>query len=186
MMKEAPKYTVWTDRYLDLEDWRESLEEEYPGYSDDELTDIMYKTNASNIYDERCNLDIQFSKPIIVIGVLGLWDGRRIGYKDIESGNIKDCLYSDCDYNTWYVDEQGDLRCEAIHHDGTNHYRYRVFKPNTTEEQMEDLREKIYSRKVTEEDISAVTDRLGDAIGKVYGWIFPTEPNIQPKEMDVR
>lgn len=185
-MKETPANIIWSNYNLDLEDWRESLEELYPGYSDDELTDIMYKTNASNIYDERCNLDIQFSKPIIVIGDLGLWDGRRIGYKDIESGNIKDCLYSDCDYNTWYVDEQGDLRCEAIHHDGTNHYRYRVFKPNVTEEQMEDLREKIYSRKVVEEDISAVTDRLGDAIGKVYGWTFPTEPNIQPKEMDVR
>lgn len=185
-MKNEPENIIWSDYYLDLEDWRESLEELYPGYSDDELTDIMYKTNASNIYDERCNLDIQFSKPIIVIGDLGLWDGRRIGYKDIESGNIKDCLYSDCDYNTWYVDKQGDLRCEAIHHDGTNHYRYRVFKPYVTEEQMAYLREKIYSRKATEEDISAVTDRLGDAIGKVYGWTFPTEPNIQPKEMDVR
>lgn len=185
-MKEAPKYTVWTDYYLDLEDWRESLEEEYPGYSDDELTDIMYKTNSANIYDERSNLNIQFSKPILVIADLGRWNGRVTGYKDIDSGNIQDCLYSDRDYNTWYVDEQGDLRCEAIHHDGTDYYRYRVFKPTATEEQMDDLRDKIYSRKVTEEDIAAVTDRLGDAIGKVYGWAFPTETKTRPMEVEAR
>lgn len=186
MMKEAPKYTVWTDYYLDLEDWRESLEEEYPGYSDEELTDIMYKTNSSNIYDERANLDIQFSKPIIIIGDLGRWNGRVTGYKDIESGNIKDCLYSDRDYNTWYVDDHGDLRCEAIHHDGTDYYRYRVFKPNVTEEQMESLKNKLYFGRATEKDITAVTNRLGDAIGKVYGWTFPTNPQIQPKEADAR
>lgn len=185
-MKEAPKYTVWTDYYLDLEDWRESLEEEYPGYSDDELTDIMYKTNSAYIYDERANLNIQFSKPILVIGDLGRWNGRVTGYKDIDSGNVQDCLYSDRDYNTWYVDEQGDLRCEAIHHDGTDYYRYRVFKPNVTEEQMEGLRDKIYYGIATEKDITSVTDRLGDVVGRIYGWSFPTNPQIQPKEADAR
>lgn len=185
-MKEAPKYTVWTDYYLDLEDWRESLEEEYPGYSDDELTDIMYKTNSAYIYDERANLNIQFSKPIIVIGDLGRWNGRVTGYKDIDSGNIQDCLYSDRDYNTWYVDEQGDLRCEAIHHDGTDYYRYRVFKPTATEEQMEDLRDKIYYGRATEEDITSVTDRLGDVVGRIYGWTFPTEVQKSNMEVNVR
>ena len=28
----------------------------------------------------------------------------------IDSGNIKDCLYSDTDYTEWYVDKYGDLR----------------------------------------------------------------------------
>lgn len=45
-----------------------------------------------------------------------------MGYKEIPSGNIRDCLYSDTDYSTWYVDRLGDLRCDAIHHDGTNFY----------------------------------------------------------------
>ena len=51
---------------------------------------------------------------------------------------------------------------------------------------MENLRNKIYFGRATEKDITSVTDRLGDVIGRVYGWTFPTEPNIQPKEMDVR
>ena len=134
MALKETDHLIWSDYYLDLEDWRESLEEEYPGYSDDELTDIMYKTNAVNIDDERYNLDILLKRTILVIGDLGLWNGRRMGYKEIESGNIKDCLFSDTDFTTWYVDKDGDLRCEAIHHDGTNYYRYRVYKADATEQ----------------------------------------------------
>ena len=39
----------------------------YPGYSDDELYDIMVKSNAENLYDERVNLNIQLSQPIIAV-----------------------------------------------------------------------------------------------------------------------
>ena len=145
----------------------------------------MYKTNAVYIDDERCNLDIPMNRTILVIGDLGLWNGRRMGYKEIESGNIKDCLFSDTDFTTWYVDKDGDLRCEAIHHDGTNYYRYRVYKADATEEQIEDLKEKLYYGKATEADILAVTDRLGDEIGRVYGWQFANETK-KPMEVGAR
>lgn len=119
--EQNDRHIIWSDISLDLDDWRESLEELYPGYSDDELYDIMVKSNAENLYDERANLNIQLSQPIIVIGDLGRWNGRVSGYKMIDSGNIKDCLYSDTDYTEWYVDKYGDLRADAVHHDGTNH-----------------------------------------------------------------
>ena len=93
--EQNDRHIIWSDISLDLDDWRESLEELYPGYSDDELYDIMVKSNAENLYDERVNLNIQLSQPIIVIGDLGRWNGRVAGYKMIDSGNIKDCLYSD-------------------------------------------------------------------------------------------
>lgn len=93
--EQNDRHIIWSDISLDLDDWRESLEELYPGYSDDELYDIMVKSNAENLYDERANLNIQLSQPIIVIGDLGRWNGRVSGYKMIDSGNIKDCLYSD-------------------------------------------------------------------------------------------
>ena len=96
--EQNDRHIIWSDISLDLDDWRESLEELYPGYSDDELYDIMVKSNAENLYDERVNLNIQLSQPIIVIGDLGRWNGRVSGYKMIDSGNIKDCLYSDTDY----------------------------------------------------------------------------------------
>ncbi|MFR7743908.1 MAG: hypothetical protein ACLU3I_11920 [Acutalibacteraceae bacterium] len=43
----------------------------------------------------------------------------------------------------WYVDKNGDLRADAIHHDGTNHYLYRVFKNGISETQMDNLCAKI-------------------------------------------
>ena len=67
-----------------------------------------------------------------------------MGYKEIPSGNIRDCLYSerDMDYSTWYVDKNGDFRCDAIHHDGTNHYLYRAYKDGVSDTQIENLKEK--------------------------------------------
>ena len=172
------RHIIWSDISLDLDDWRESLEELYPGYSDDELYDIMVKSNAENLYDERVNLNIQLSQPIIVIGDLGRWNGRVSGYKMIDSGNIKDCLYSDTDYTEWYVDKYGDLRADAVHHDGTNHYLYRVFKDGVTDTQIENLQDKIYNGKATRADITRVTKRLGDDIAGVYGFPIPKQRQL--------
>lgn len=168
------KNIIWSNEDLDLEDWRESLEELYPGFSDDELYRKMLTSNAENLYDERANLNIQLSQPILVIADLGLWNGRHMGYKEIPSGNIRDCLYSEYEYTTWYVDQNGDFRCDDIHHDGTNHYLYRVYKDNATEAQKDRLKEKLYEGTATRSDITRITRRLGDEIGKVYGWTFPT------------
>lgn len=153
--EQNDRHIIWSDLNLDLDDWRESLEELYPDYPEDELYDIMVKSNVENLYDERVNLDIQLSQPIIVIGDLGRWNGRVSGYKMIDSGNIKDCLYSDTDYTEWYVDKYGDLRADAVHHDGTNHYLYRVFKDGVTDTQIENLQDKIYNGKATRADFGS-------------------------------
>ena len=166
-------HLIWTNHDLDYEDWREDLEAEYPELSEDERYYKMLEINGDYLDDERVNLNIQLSQPILVIADLGLWTGRHSGYKEIESGNIRDCLYSQYDYTTWYVDKDGDLRCDDIHHDGTNHYLYRVYKDSASEEDREDLKDKIYMGTATQEDIARVTERLGDEIGKVYGWDFP-------------
>lgn len=125
----------WSNENLDLDDWREDLQEQYPDCSEDELYRIMCETNADYLSDERVNLNIQLSQPILVIADLGLWNGRRMGYKEIPSGNIRDCLSGGYDYTTWYVDKKGDFRCDDIHHDGTNHYLYRVYKDGVSEYQ---------------------------------------------------
>lgn len=169
----ATKHVVWSDINLDFEDWRDDLQEQYPTASEDELITKMYEINNDYLDDERTNLNIQLPQSIIVVGDLGLWHGRVHGYKMIDSGNIKDCLYSDCDMNEWYVDKNGDLRCTAVHHDGWNHYLYRTFKDGVTSSQIERLQEKIYDGTATRQDITRATRRLGDDIGAVYGWQFP-------------
>lgn len=166
-------HLIWSNNSPDYEDWRDNLEAEYPELTERERIDLMYEINNSYLDDERVNLNIQLPRPILVIGDIGRWNGRVSGYKEIPSGNIRDCLYSDCDYTTWFVDKLGDLRCDAIHHDGANHYLYRVYKDGATEEQINRLKSKIYNGTATREDITRVTKRLGDVIGKVYGWSFP-------------
>ena len=65
-------------------------------------------------------------------------------------------------------------KAEWFHHDGTNHYLYRVYKDNVSESQKDRLKEKLYEGTATRADIVRITRRLGDDIGKVYGWTFPT------------
>lgn len=172
---ENGDHLIWTNKELDYEDWKADLEEQYPELSEEERIQIMYETNNDYLDDERHNLDIQLAAPIIVIANLGRWNGRFLGYKEIESGNIKDCLNTDTDYATWFVDKKGDLRCEATHHDGTNYYLYRTYRKGVSERQIELLKEKIYDGSVTEKDINRVTKRLGDSIAKVYGWRLPKQ-----------
>ena len=168
------RHIIWTDD-LDYDDWKADLKEQYPDLTDDERMAMMYELNGDYLEDERTNLNIQLSRPILVVGDLGLWHGRRMGYKEISSGNIRDCLYSerDIDSATWYVDKNGDLRCDAVHHDGTNHYLYRTYKDGVSDTQIEHLKEKLYRGIATRADITRVTRRLGDEIANVYGFPIP-------------
>ena len=180
--EQSDRHIIWSNMNLEADDWRDSYKEylEINGLDDDpndenKLYEYMVEANDDYLSDERRNLDIQFSQPIIVIGDLGRWNGRVTGYKMIDSGNITDCLYSDTDYTEWYVDKYGDLRANAVHHDGTNHYLYRVFKDGVTDTQIENLQDKIYNGKATRADITRVTKRLGDDIAGVYGFPIPKQ-----------
>ena len=186
-LEQSDRHIIWSNMNLEADDWRDSYKEylEINGLDDDpndenKLYEYMVEANDDYLSDERRNLDIQFSQPIIVIGDLGRWNGRVTGYKMIDSGNITDCLYSDTDYTEWYVDKYGDLRANAVHHDGANCYLYRVFKDGVTDTQIENLQDKIYNGKATRADITRVTKRLGDDIAGVYG--FPIPKQRQPNE----
>lgn len=82
---------------------------------------------------------------------------------------VFECLY----VGRWMNKDNGDLRCNDYHHDGTNHYLYRVWKDNISEAQKDNLRLKLYKGEFSRADITRSTKRLGDEIGKVYGWTFP-------------
>ena len=171
---------VWSNLNLDIEDgWREAYKDfleinELDDDPDDEyaIYQYMVETNGMYLDDERFNLDIEVTRPIIAIADLGLWNGRFSAYKELNSYNIKDCLngFDSCEYHEWYVDEDNDLRCTAVHHDGRNYILYRAYREDITTTQKYDFLDKIYNGSVTQEDIDAVTRGLGDEIAKVYGW----------------
>ena len=164
------RHVIWSNYDLDYEDFRDQIEEAYPEASEAERFQLMHEINDDFLDDDRMNPNIPLGQPILVIADLGLWFGRRLGYRDIASGNLRDCLYSENDYSTWYVDNDGEFRCDDIHHDGTNHYRYRVYREDADDADREDLKEKLFFGTVTEEDIEQYTRKLGDIISEVYGW----------------
>ena len=176
------RHIIWSNHDLNYEDWKDDLEAEYPDLSNDERYSLMYDINNGYLDDERMNLDIRLDTSILLIADLGRWNGRFPGYGEIKSGNIKDCLESEMDDLTWYVDHLGDLRCDAIHHDGTNHYLYRCYKPGIRETQIDLLKEKILAGTATRSDITRVTRRLGDEIAKVYGFTIPRTRQPVSKE----
>lgn len=111
--------------------------------------------------DTECN-------GIIAIASIGRWDGTFRGYKEYK--NLADIMYSNCDYEKIYVDGYNNLRKEESHHDGSNSILFRQWKSNLTEEQKENFKSKIYNGKVTSNDISRYTTRLGHLIAREYGW----------------
>ena len=172
-------HVIWTND-IDIDDWQDFLDEEYPDVTDEsEKYQLCYDMNYEYLGDERTNLDIDLHREIIAIGDLGLWNGRTFGYKEIKGTNVNDCLDTSItcgDYLTWYVDELGDLRCKDVHHDGTNYYLFRVFKPGLDFWQKENFKDKVYHGKVTRRDINRYTERLGDHIANVYGFRIRKKP----------
>ena len=171
---ESPdRHVIWSDRDLDLDDWRDDLLEEEPDLDEEQLYERMYEVNAEYLGDERMNLGVPVDGTILVIADLGLWDGHRQAYKEIHDGNLSDCLEYLHDSAEWYVTRDGEFCSKQVHHDGTNRYVYRKIKDGVTEDMIADLEDKIYDNIATQNDIDKVTEKLGGEVAKVYGWELP-------------
>ena len=176
MKTREPIHHIWQNYDLDLEDWKEGLLEnrEINGLptdvDDDTLREEMYELNNNYLDDERMNLNIKTEGRIVCIADIGLWNGRRLGYK-LYGHNIGECLefFSDCDYADFYVDRY-DFRCKQTHHDASTYAVFRELKPNLSSDQVNNFLWKIYQEKVTQKDITRYTNSLKERIKKVYGW----------------
>ena len=155
------KRTIWSNLNLNLDDWKDFFDEEYPDMNEDERYDMMYEINNSYLDDERVNLTISTCEDIIAIADLGLWNGRHQGY-GIIGRNLADILYTNCDFAEWYVDRHNNIRMKGIHHDGTNYVLYRMFKPGLSDNQKQHFIDKIVDDMLTSKDISRYTVALGD------------------------
>jgi hypothetical protein len=159
------KRIIWQNYNIEVDN--DFYNENYPELTEDERYTRAIEDNNMFLDDEGDNLNIQLDNSILVIADLGLWNGRRQGYKIIQSGNIQDILYSDCDYVEWYSDGY-NIRAKMSHHDGTNYIEYREIRGNVN---IDNLTSKIYNNMdVSRAEINRYTRSLLPYVAKVYGW----------------
>ncbi|MBO5059170.1 MAG: hypothetical protein J6C10_06755 [Prevotella sp.] len=162
------KQLIWTCDSLSDEDARKAYQEsrrECPGDEEHNVTDEEWADEVSLwLDDERANLNKEVNGVIVAFADLGLWHGRRQGYKII-GRNIADILRSSHDAE-WFGDTY-NIRGVEYHHDGTNYILYRVAKDM---EAAERITEKIYSGEVDEAQFRKMTRSLHPYVAEIYGW----------------
>ena len=121
---------------------------------------------SMHLEDERYNLNSNADGRILVIADLGLWNGRKQGYKILGS-KISDILYDDADYIEWYGDGH-NIKAIATHHDGTNYYEYRIIREDRN---INNLLDAIYNgEEITRNKLNYYTKSLYRDVAKIYGW----------------
>lgn len=169
------KKIIWSNTDLDInDDWKKAYKEfleinELDKDPNDEnaIWDYMIETNDEYLDDERMNLNKNTDGRILVIADLGLWNGRRQGYKII-NGNIANILHDgDANYIEWYGDGY-NIKAIAHHHDGTNYYEYRVIREDRN---IDNLLNAIYNgEKISRKKLNYYTKSLYPYVAEIYGW----------------
>jgi len=138
--------------YEDYVEWCEDMDEEvYPDNSDQywnwvydcretDWEDLWYSLKSSELNKET----------ILVTGQLGLWNGRPTIVPQVFNGiceAIQKCL-NDMDYYRIFLQKDGSLEVQGIHHDGTNiFYLHRLNKKGLAAVEAADNRYEDYEPK---------------------------------------
>lgn len=136
--------------------------------SDDDVWNRIYNDIDWNFNDEFNNLDIETDGDIIAITSMGLWNGRRSGYKILGKNNLKEMLCcGNEDYNHLYYDGFNVYK-KAVHHDGTNYIMFREVRPDVNIEKLCDM---IYNNEeISKATLNRYTRSLRRYVKKIYGW----------------
>ena len=147
-------------------------ESEIPGMTDNCQSFIdWHEENNSDWYScEKENLNVDLGVDIIAIADLGLWNGRRLGYKRLGSNLNEILTFFGCDYVKIFAEER-NIKSLAIHHDGTHCVRFRKWKDDTTEAQRERVLEAIYNQSdAAQALISRFTCSIYSDVKEIFGW----------------
>ena len=169
MPRKPKKHVVVSDMYGTIysDAVIADLRENYPDYSLYELEEL-----ASDLYYDDRRLLMQtfaytiFPTDVVCIADLGLWNGRFRAFRIYEKPTLDELFYAghDIDEAEWYVDEYNDLRCDAYHHDGTNHYLYRQIRPELGPTARENFHDKLLNGTLTRKDLNHYTIALGPIV----------------------
>jgi hypothetical protein len=169
------KHIIWSNLNLDIDDWRDGYKEwleineidDRDPDDEDDICNWMYETNAEYLMDEQLNLDKETDGRILVIADLGLWGGRKSGYKILGTNINKIFNIGGFDYAEFYGDGK-DIRAKEIHHDGTNYYLYRVIREDRD---IDNLLDAIYNdEEISSQKLNYYTKSLYKDVADVYGW----------------
>lgn len=168
--ENGKKYLIWSSDY-DVEDFRNDFEELCPDGSETELYDYAQEINQSYLSDEKMNLKKELDADMLIIGTLGLWDGRRPAYAIIKDANLNDFLSRGCYKSTFYGDGENILMDNA-HNDGTNHFIIRKASKGSLD--LDLLDDYIYGGQKesmqAHEKLMEQTESIFPLVANVYGW----------------
>lgn len=201
------KYTIWSNDDVDtsesaIEEYRnEVLDPEYE-YSDNDIIQFIYEDNDTSLEEEKRtlqNIELQHSHTILVTGILGLWNGRPMGYKLIKDADLSRIFDVTCgDYVDFYADmfaplDTMEIQCSDAHHDGTNHYVFRELGTDDPDYD-DDTSEMLYLIESAGRDpekqnkawemIKKHTFSLYPYVQKHYGW--PEDTKNKPEPVSVQ
>lgn len=156
--------------YLDAEDFREMIEEDFgcplDEISDDERWQWLSRIEEEDYEEEKSNIQsVIGTDRIIANGTAGLWNGSFEG--GFTAANIQDAI-DKIRGNTsgdigFYVDDDGELHMTFAHHDGTHDVTLRTIT-DAGEEYIDDMEYELAEQDI-ERDVfngySAKIDVLG-------------------------
>lgn len=150
------------------QDEREHLKENnFEDWETADVTNTIYEEIDMWFEDEQSNLYRQLQGRILCIADLGLWNGRRSGYK-ILGNNLNEVLTCGigCDEKEVYCDAY-NVRATGYHHDGSNSVEFREIREDKN---IDNFLEKLYNNEeVTRREINYYTKSLRPYIKQVYG-----------------
>ena len=154
------------DAYNDCEEFEDLTEEQKYEYAAEDMRIWMD--------DEIVNLDKIVPGIPVYIADLGLWYGRRHGYRTESATNTIGEMLQKISYNhdefEWYCSD-GDLKVAGYHHDGTNYFTLRYIPAAEKQE----IIEKIMDGEISLEEMLKHTKSLEPLINEVYGWSSTAE-----------
>lgn len=138
--------------------------------TDEDVMDYFTETVCGDRYHD-CQEALNVSLPgkIIVIADIGTWRGRHSGYA-IMTQSLNDILTSHV-HGDSQLSVYGDgynIRADETHHDGVNHYLFRVAKPGR---KIGILLEAVASgMKISNSMLNYYTSSLHPYVADIYGW----------------
>ena len=159
------KKIIWSNMNLDINDWKDGYKEwlelnemdDRDPNDEDAIYDWMVEENWYYLDAERMNLNKELDGSILILADLGLWNGRKRGYKIVEKKNLNAILNFDFDYAEFYGDGY-NIRGTEVHHDGTNYYIFREIREDRNIHKL--LDDIYYDKEISKSKLNYYTKSL--------------------------